>query len=88
MPDLNDPAALQAYIEQVQALMGQDPEASSGAPMPSFMLTADTQGGALIARNWRIAGGELFATLECEKVDAELGLTELGTFQLYHRPGQ
>jgi hypothetical protein len=52
------------------------------------MLTADTQGGAFIARNWRIVGGELFATLEWEKVDAELGLTELGTFELYHRPGQ
>jgi len=56
--------------------------------MPPFMLTADTQGGAFIARGWSIKGGELFATLEWEKVDAELGLTELGTFELYHRPGQ
>lgn len=88
MPDLNDPAAVQAYMEQMAASMGQDQETGAGAPMPSFMLTADTQGGALIARNWKIAGGELFATLEWEKFDAELGLTELGTFELFHRPGQ
>jgi hypothetical protein len=88
MPDLNDPAAVQAYMEQMEASMGQDQESGAGAPMPSFMLTADTQGGALIARNWKIAGGELFASLEWEKFDAELGLTELGTFELFHRPGQ
>jgi hypothetical protein len=88
MPDFNDPAAVQAFMEQMEASMGQDVDAPTEPSMPPFMLTADTQGGAFIARGWSIKGGELFATLEWEKVDAELGLTELGTFELYHRPGQ
>jgi len=88
MPDFNDPAAVQAFMEQMSASMGEDAEAPSGASMPPFLLTADTQGGALIARGWTIIGGELFATLEWEKNDGELGLTEIGGFKLFHRPGQ
>lgn len=88
MPDLNDPAALQAFMDQMSASMGEDAEAPSGPTMPPFMLTADTQGGAFVARGWTIIGGELFATLDWEKNDGELGLTEIGGFKLYHRPGQ
>jgi hypothetical protein len=46
------------------------------------------RGGALIARNWSISGGELFATLEWDPSDAGLGVTGSGTFKLFHRPGQ
>ncbi len=88
MPDLNDPAALQAFMDQMSATMGEDAEAPSGPAMPPFMLTADTQGGAFVARGWTIIGGELFATLDWEKNDGELGLMEIGGFKLYHRPGQ
>lgn len=45
-------------------------------------------GGALIARNWSISGGELFATLEWDHSEAGLGVTETGTFRFFHRPGQ
>jgi len=88
IPDLNDPAAVQAFVEQVQASLGQVPGGGSQPPMPGFMITADTPGVAFIARNWSIAGGELFATLEWEKRNAEIGLTEIGSFKLFHRPGQ
>ncbi len=75
-------------MEQMEASMGQDVDAPTEPSTPPFMLTADTQGGAFIACGWSIKGCELFATLEWEKSDGELGLTELGTFELYHRPGQ
>ena len=88
MPDLNDPAALQAFIDQMAASTGVDLEASSDASMPPFMMMADTQGGAFIARKWSISGGELFATLEWNRSDAGLGVLETGTFKLYHHPGQ
>ena len=87
LPDLSDPAAVQAFVDQMQASMGQNPGGTSEGQMPTFMITANTMGGAFIARNWTISGGELFATLEWDHSDARLGVTETGTFKLFHRPG-
>ena len=88
LPDLSDPAAVQAFAEQLQASMGQNPSGMAEGQMPTFMISANTMGGAFIARNWSISGGELFATLEWNRSDAGLGVLETGTFKLYHRPGQ
>ncbi|MCJ7676977.1 MAG: hypothetical protein MUO35_04580, partial [Anaerolineales bacterium] len=68
--------------------MGQNPSGMAEGQMPTFMISANTMGGAFIARNWSISGGELFATLEWNRSDAGLGVLETGTFKLYHHPGQ
>ena len=44
-----------------------------------------TEGG-FIAEEWEILGDEYFAKKEWIRDDAGLGLTEAGTFKLYHRP--
>ena len=44
-----------------------------------------TEGGFLV-EGWEILGGEYFAKKEWIREDAGLGLTEAGTFKLYHRP--
>jgi hypothetical protein len=44
-----------------------------------------TEGGFL-AEGWEIFGDEYFAKKEWIREDAGLGLTEAGTFKLYHKP--
>jgi hypothetical protein len=44
------------------------------------------EAGGFIAEEWGILGGELFAKMEWIRSDAGLGITEAGTFKLYHRP--
>lgn len=62
----------------------------SGAGVPLMMGMPQTMsGGAFVATEWEILGGEYFAKKEWIKADSDgLGLTEAGTFKLYHRPGQ
>jgi hypothetical protein len=42
--------------------------------------------GAFLADNWEVLGGEYFAKKEWVK-DTGMGITESGTFKLYHTPG-
>ena len=62
--------------------------AQSGISLPSFDVPAVDPGSGFLLENWEILGGEYFAKKEWTKEDADLGLVEVGTFKLYHRPGQ
>jgi len=42
--------------------------------------------GGFILENWEVFGDEYFAKKEWIKSDADLGVTEAGTFKLYHKP--
>ena len=46
---------------------------------------SQTEGG-FVLEDWEILGGEYYAMKEWIKGDAGLGLTEAGTFKLYHLP--
>jgi hypothetical protein len=63
-------------------------DAQSGVNLPSFAVPAVTPGGGYLLTDWEVMGGEYFAKKEWIKEDAGLGLVEVGTFKLYHRPGQ
>lgn len=45
-------------------------------------------GEGFIAADWEMLGGEYFAKKEWIKEDAGLGIIEVGTLKLYHRPGK
>jgi len=62
--------------------------AQSGITLPSFDIPSVGMGGGFLLDNWEILGGEYFAKKEWTKEDTSLGLVEVGTFKLYHRPGQ
>jgi hypothetical protein len=61
--------------------------ADAGA-MPAFPAPAMQDGSGFYLDGWEVPGGELFASHEWIKNDSGLGLTESGTFKLYHKPGQ
>ena len=62
---------------------------SGGAnPMASFNVPDVPPGTGFIVSDWEIFGKEYFAKKEWIKEDKGLGITERGTFKLYHRPGQ
>jgi hypothetical protein len=42
--------------------------------------------GGFVMEDWEILGGEYYAKREWINEDASLGITEAGTFKLYHRP--
>jgi hypothetical protein len=42
--------------------------------------------GGFVATDWEIFGNEYFAKKEWIKTNGESGVTEVGTFKLYHRP--
>jgi hypothetical protein len=62
--------------------------AESGFMLPSFSLPEGAGAGGFILENWEVTGGEAFASKEWIKEDSSIGLTERGTFKLYHRPPQ
>ncbi len=62
--------------------------AQAGVTLPSFDVPSGSIGSGFLMENWEIMGGEYFAKKEWTKEDASLGLVEVGTFKLYHRPGQ
>ena len=53
-----------------------------------FMTLNVPPGTGFIVSDWEIFGKEYFAKKEWIKEDKGLGITERGTFKLYHRPGQ
>lgn len=63
--------------------------AQAGVMLPVFTMPgmAPTSGGAggFVLQEWEVTGGEFFASKEWIKEDYGLGLTERGTFKLYHR---
>lgn len=73
----------QPAVPDISGLMAGG-EGTFAMGMPQTM-----SGGAFVVTEWEILGGEYFAKKEWIKADSEgLGLTEAGTFKLYHRPGQ
>mgnify|MGYP001040952327 FL=1 len=58
----------------------------SGAFLVLHEAELDLTGGGFVAEGWEILGDEYFAKKEWIKEDAGLGLTEAGTFKLYHKP--
>lgn len=73
-------------LEDMEAMMAA---AQSGVMLPAFTMPgmAPTSGGAggFVLQEWEVTGGEFFASKEWIKEDYGLGLTERGTFKLYHR---
>jgi hypothetical protein len=63
--------------------------AEAGVMLPVFTMPgmAPTSGGAggFVLQEWEVTGGEFYASKEWIKEDTSLGLTERGTFKLYHR---
>lgn len=63
----------------------------SGAELgavPAFPVPEVSEGGGFVIDTWEVPGGDLFATREWIKDNSGIGLTESGTFKLYHKPGQ
>lgn len=74
-------------------MSASDPSAQPGGMDLSSMMTGGMfgagTGGLFAASDWEILGAEYFAKKEWIKTDNEgLGLTEAGTFKLYHRPAR
>ena len=77
-----------------------DMSGSPGAEIPDFSamfgagsggmmgMPALPSGVGFLAEDWEVFGNEYFAKKEWTKEDAGLGVVEVGTFKLYHRPGQ
>ena len=58
----------------------------TGIFLPLHQGELDMAGGGFLAENWEVTGGEYFAKLEWIRDDAGTGITETGTFKLYHKP--
>jgi len=61
---------------------------AESAGMPGVGMAALPAGMGFIAEEWEVFGDEYFAKKEWTKEVAGLGVVEVGTFKLYHRPGQ
>jgi hypothetical protein len=61
--------------------------AESGG-MPGMGMLGMPAGMGFLAEDWEVFGNEYFAMKEWIKEVAGLGVVEVGTFKLYHRPGQ
>jgi hypothetical protein len=59
-----------------------------GDPITSLSVPQVSPSTGFIISDWEILGKEYYAKKEWIKEDKSLGLTEVGTFKLYHRPGQ
>ena len=81
-------AAAQPAAPAVPDMAEMMAAAQSGVTLPSFDIPTGAIGSGFMLENWEIMGGEYFAKKEWTKEDADLGLVEVGTFKLYHRPGQ
>lgn len=64
----------------------------SGVPLwtSSYMDThfAELEGGSFVATGWEMLGGELFARKEWSLAGKDSGVSEQGSFTLYHAPGE
>ncbi len=54
-------------------------------PMPAM---ASGAAGGYVAKDWKIAGGDIVATKEWEMKDTSTGIDETGKFILFHKPGK
>ncbi|PKN83485.1 MAG: hypothetical protein CVU46_16865 [Chloroflexi bacterium HGW-Chloroflexi-8] len=61
--------------------------AESGG-MPGMGMSAMPGTAGFLAQDWEVFGNEYYAKKEWTKEVADLGVVEVGTFKLYHRPGQ
>ena len=70
----------------------QPPYTAPPSPMWTgiFLVTHESEmsqeSGGFVLTDWDVTGGEYYAKKEWIKADAGEGLTEVGTFKLYHRP--
>jgi len=53
--------------------------------LPAPMVS---QGAGFQVTDWEVFGNEYFAKKEWIKDDGSLGISEVGTLKLYHRPGK
>jgi hypothetical protein len=59
---------------------------TSDGGMPMIIPPQGFGEQGMLLEDWEVPAGELFAQKEWIKEDGGLGLTEAGTFKLYHRP--
>jgi hypothetical protein len=60
--------------------------ADAGA-LPAFPALTPAEGGGFVMDTWDVTGSDLFASREWIKDNGAAGITESGTFKLYHKPG-
>ncbi len=72
-----------SQIPDFSSMFGADSGGMPGMGMPSLAGTV-----GFLAQDWEVFGKEYFAKKEWTKEVAGLGVVEVGTFKLYHRPGQ
>jgi len=70
-------------IPDFSAMFGAGSGGAPGLGMPSL-----PSGAGFMAEDWEVFGNEYFAKKEWTKEVGGLGVVEVGTFKLYHRPGQ
>jgi hypothetical protein len=58
----------------------------TGIFLPLHELELSPAEGGFLAEDWGVPAGELFAQKEWVNSNAGIGITETGTFKLYHRP--
>jgi hypothetical protein len=56
-------------------------------PMGGLVVPEIPAGKGFLLSDWEVFGKEYYAKKEWIKEDKSLGITETGTFKLYHRPG-
>jgi hypothetical protein len=67
-------------------IMGMLSGADTGA-LPAFPVPTLSEGSGFVLDTWHVTPGDLFATREWYKDNGGAGITESGTFDLYHKPG-
>jgi hypothetical protein len=67
-------------------LAGMLSGAEAGA-LPAFPVPTVSEGSGFVLDTWNVTPGDLFATREWYKDNGGAGITESGTFKLYHKPG-
>lgn len=60
--------------------------AESGFAMPMLPVPMVSQGAGFQVTDWEVFGNDYFAKKEWIKDDGSLGISEVGTLKLYHRP--
>lgn len=70
-------------MPDLSAMLG----AAQAGAMPAFPAPSVPEGSGFVLDNWTVSGGALFASKEWIKDSGGLGVTESGTFKLYHKPG-
>lgn len=79
-----DPNSVPA-MPDLSSMMGGGLQFGAMPALPAPAMPAD---GGFVADKWSVTVGDLLGSKDWTHSDAASGVTEAGTLQLYHRPGQ